>query len=439
MPALDLNPQFQRALDLMENTDHHLFITGRAGTGKSTLLTHFREHTKKKIAVLAPTGVAALNVRGQTIHSFFLIPPHITPLSAGKEKLSPRLKPICKALETIIIDEVSMVRAELLDCIDVLLRRYRGSQEPFGGVQMIFIGDLYQLPPVVSSNEEAQSFTMLYPSPFFFDAHVLGRTTFELVQLEKIYRQRDTTFIDLLNRVRTNTTTPADLEELNARWIEDHGSLSEHETTIVLTATNAAADAINTARLAEIDEDEHTFGAVVQGNFDQRVYPTAESLTLKKGAQVMMLVNDPAGGYVNGSLGIIKQIGREDEDVPSMITVELTNGEDATVAMHNWEIHRYSFDASISALTTEPVGSFRQFPLRLAWAVTIHKSQGKTFDRVVIDLGRGAFAHGQVYVALSRCTSLDGIALLRPIRNTDIKMDARVHTFFERLTSSVSS
>ncbi len=436
MPTLDFNPQFQRALDLMETSSRHLFITGRAGTGKSTLLTHFRLHTKKNVAVLAPTGVAALNVQGQTIHSFFRIPPHITPLSAGKEKLSSNLKSLCKALHTIVIDEVSMVRAELLDCVDVLLRRYRGSQEPFGGVQMIFIGDLYQLPPVVSGTEEAQTFTMVYKSPFFFDAHVLARTDFELVQLEKIYRQRDTTFIDLLNRVRTNTTTDADLAALNAKWIEDHGSLAEHETTIVLTATNAAADAINTARLAEIDEDAHTFGAVVSGTFDPRVYPTAESLTLKKGAQVMLLVNDASEGYVNGSLGIVKKIGEDDQHVPSTVTVELTTGDEVTVSMHSWEIHRYSYDASISALTTEPVGSFRQFPLRLAWAVTIHKSQGKTFERVVIDLGRGAFAHGQVYVALSRCTSLEGIALLRPIRTSDIKMDPRVHQFFERLTTS---
>lgn len=429
--SVELHDQFKHALAQMEDTREHLFITGRAGTGKSTLLTYFRDNTKKKVVVLAPTGVAALNVQGQTIHSFFGVPPGVTPQQAEHERLSKRLKDVCKRADTIIIDEVSMVRAELLDCMDILLRRARCAEEPFGGLQMIFIGDLYQLPPVMARHEDASSFLLAYQSPYFFDSYVFGRCALQIIVLEKIYRQRDQKFITLLNRVRENEVSGDDLAQLNQRV----GAAIDGDAgspTIVLTATNAVADAINARRLAQLPGETFPYEGRLQGSVDERSLPTSSTLMIKPGAQVMLLVNDTAGAYVNGTIGTVLDIEQGTAQTPDTVVVDIGNGEEVEVKPYTWEFHRYTFNPTTRSLDAEVLGTYVQYPLRLAWAVTIHKSQGKTFDRVRIDLGSGAFAHGQVYVALSRCRTLDGISLVRPLRRTDIRMDERVREFFAK-------
>lgn len=427
--GIELHEQFMQAFAQMEDTGEHLFITGRAGTGKSTLLKYFRQNTKKKVVVLAPTGVAALNVLGQTIHSFFGIPPAITPQQAEHERLSKRFKEVAKSIQAIIVDEVSMVRAELLDCIDILLRRARGVEEPFGGLQMIFIGDLFQLSPVITRHENPSSFLMAYQSPYFFDSYVLARCTLRTIQLEKIYRQRDQAFIELLNRVRENQVTADDLAQLNCR-VDAALENEDRSPTIVLTATNAVADAINERRLAQLSVGAFTYEGRLQGSVEERSLPTPSTLTLKHGAQVMLLVNDSAGGYVNGTIGTVVSIEAGSVQTPDKVIVEIGYGEEVEVTPHTWEFHRYTFNPETRSLEAEVLGTYVQYPLRLAWAVTIHKSQGKTFDRVCIDLGSGAFAHGQVYVALSRCRTLEGISLVRPLQRRDIRMDERVRTFF---------
>ena len=427
---IEINPEFRRALDLMENSRQHVFITGRAGTGKSTLLDYFRGHTQKQVAVLAPTGVAALNVRGQTIHSFFGFKPDIT---ADKvKKVSASRQDLYEKFDAIIIDEISMVRADLLDCVEKFLRlNGRNSRQFFGGTQMFFIGDLYQLPPVVTSSEKA-IFTDRYETPYFFSSRIFNEPDFdmEFVELEKIYRQTEADFIGLLNAIRNKSITDEEIERLNKNCQPDFIP-PDDGFYISLTSTNDLATARNLEKLKSLPGRSFVCQGLLEGKFDRSSLPTDEILTLKNGAQVMLVNNDRKGRWVNGTLGKVVNIPRH-KGQNDAIVVELKEGPTAEVTPYTWELFEYRYDKDTKKVYTETTGSFIQYPLRLAWAVTIHKSQGKTFDNVIIDLGRGTFAHGQVYVALSRCTNFKGIVLKQKIKRGHIRMDWRVIKFLTR-------
>ncbi len=437
--TIEINPDFARALDILENTKKIMFITGKAGTGKSTLLQYFRENTDKNIAVLAPTGVAALNVKGQTIHSFFQFPPHITVQTVAEKPPSKKLKELLKKIHAIVIDEVSMVRADLMDCIDAALRLYRNRKEPFGGLQMIFIGDLYQLPPVVSGREERELFKTYYKSPYFFDAKVMETIEMEFMELNKIYRQKDPNFIDLLNKIRNNSVEGPDILKLNTRLNPDfdHDDITR-DFYITLTTTNDTADGINTQRLARLNTKLKTYHGEVQGKFDNKHLPTSLELDAKIGAQIMLLNNDSAKRWVNGSIGKIMDVKIDVESGKDELLVKLNDGKVVNVTPYTWEVFRYFFNKEEGRLDVEIIGSFTQYPFRLAWAVTIHKSQGKTFDNIVIDLGRGSFVQGQVYVAISRCTSFEGLVLKKPIHARHIWVDYHIMRFLTRYQYEIS-
>ena len=430
-PLLELTPEASAALALFEQTARHVFLTGRAGTGKSTLLQHFRRTTRKRLAVLAPTGVAAVNVQGQTIHSFFGFGIGVTPEKASRRATAKRQ--LYRNLQAIVIDEISMVRADLIDCIDAFLR-LNGPRagRPFGGVQMIFIGDLYQLPPVVQADEE-ELFATHYASPFFFDAKAFQHAAFDVAQLAKVYRQRDGAFVDLLDAVRTATLDAPQLAALNARYQADLSGI-DRERYVGLVTTNAMADRINAMHLERIEQPVYAFAGTVNGAFNRPQLPTDATLRLKAGARIMMLNNEPRGRWVNGTLGKVADIDNGDDAVA--IRVELESGYAGKIQPFTWESIRYAFNPRTQQIESEVVGSFTQYPLRLAWGSTIHKAQGKTFDRVVLDLGRGAFAPGQTYVGLSRCRSLEGLILRKPLRPEHVQIDPRVRAFFERALGS---
>ena len=426
---LVLSDDFRHVLDLLEKEDSNLFITGKAGTGKSTLLQLFRTTSRKKIAVLAPTGIAALNVQGQTIHSFFGFPPRvITPSEASRRVSRKDLLRMYKNLEVLIIDEISMVRADMLDGIDSFLRVNRENFRPFGGVQVVFIGDMFQLPPVVTKDPlESAYFRDYYDSHYFFSARIFNDPDFqqETHELRKVYRQESRHFLRLLEAVRLNKADHDDLADLNERYVSNH---VDTEGYITLTARNATADRINLSELQQITEPEFSFSATVSGTFDPNLYPTEFELRLRKGAQVMFVRNDvEERQFVNGTIGKITHL---DSETIIVETEEQGKKRKIEVAKSEWEIMRYKAGAT-GSLETEVVGSFSQFPLKLAWAITIHKSQGKTFDKVIIDLAGGAFEHGQLYVALSRCRTLEGIVLRKPIRPADVITDERVVDFYE--------
>lgn len=440
--AIELNEQFRRALDVMENTDSHVFVTGRAGTGKSTLLSYFRDHTKKNIVVLAPTGVAAVNVKGQTVHSFFGFKPDVTLQKIRKVQKKPGQKTsIYTKLDAIVIDEISMVRADLLDCVDKFLR-FNGpnARRPFGGIQMIFIGDLYQLPPVLTSADKVV-FSKTYASPYFFAARVFSPEqtllsdanafNMELIELEKIYRQHDDAFISLLNAVRNNTVTSEELALLANRTNPAHNA-EPNAFEIYLTTTNAMAAEINDQRLRALKGKQQTFYSDVSGTFERNHLPTDEILSIKIGAQIMLLNNDRAGRWINGTIGKVVNIVRHNKEETDVVMVELPNGDIEPVLPYTWELYAYRYDAGRGEIESDAIGSFTQYPFRLAWAVTIHKAQGKTFDRVILDIGRGTFAPGQLYVGLSRCTSLEGLVLKRPIHKKHVFMDWDVVRFMTR-------
>ena len=426
--AIELNKEFKEALELMENSSRSVFITGRAGTGKSTLLTHFFATTRKKVVILAPTGVAALNVKGQTIHSFFKFRPNMTPARVRKLRSSDDGKNIYHKLDTIVIDEISMVRADLLDCVDKFLR-LNGPNEnkPFGGIQMIFIGDLHQLSPVVTGDDK-EIFTTLYKTPYFYGAHLFDTFEMEFVELQKVYRQHDEKFIDLLNSVRNNTITEKGLALLMKRC-NPNFEPAPGDFSVYLTTTNAMAETINMAQMEKLETPLNIFTGEIEGNFGKDSLPTAIDLQIKAGAQIMMLNNDVEGRWVNGSIGEVRGLIRNQkgEDV---IIADLDDGSTVEIEPYSWEIYRSFVDEG--QLGSEVIGTFTQYPLMLAWAVTIHKSQGKTFDNVIIDIGRGAFAHGQTYVALSRCTSLEGIVLVKPLQKKDIWTDYKVVDFLAK-------
>jgi ATP-dependent DNA helicase PIF1 len=423
---LDFNEQFIAAFDALENTSRHLFVTGKAGTGKSTLLQYFRHKTGKNIAVLAPTGVAALNIKGQTIHSFFQFKPDITIESVNDIIVRKTKRKMYEQLDAIIIDEISMVRADLLDCIDAFLRLFgREYSKPFGGVQMIFLGDLYQLPPVVSREEE-NIFRSVYSTPYFFSSKVYPQIDLKICELKKIYRQKDENFIHLLNALRENSLEEHHLHAFNSRHYSKV-TFDKNDFYITLTTTNAIADKVNTTQLQSLSSLAHVYQGIISGEFERKSLPTQETLCLKKGAQIMMLNNDADKRWVNGSLGVIENIQPSVGD--DVILVKLENGQTVDVKKYTWEISQYYFDADSDALASKTIGYFTQYPLKLAWAVTIHKSQGQTFEKVMIDVGYGTFAHGQMYVALSRCTSLKGIILKKPIAKNQVIMDNRIHEF----------
>ncbi|MGH1437291.1 MAG: ATP-dependent DNA helicase [Lewinella sp.] len=423
--ALILNRDFVYALERMEKSNDLLFVTGRAGTGKSTLLQLFRQTTNKKIVVLAPTGVAALNVKGQTIHSFFGFPPRL--IDPRRDIKKRRYRQLYQKLDTIVIDEISMVRADMLDNIDYFLRLHRDDPRPFGGVQMVFFGDLFQLPPVVASEVEKQLFRTTYESPYFFSAKVIQPpVSMEMIELNTVYRQENRHFLRLLEGIRLNRLDYDDLEDLNARHLPEEPN---PEFAITLSARNARVDAINKEGLEAIPFPAKTFLAKVNGNFPDRLFPTDALLHLKLNAQVMFLRNDPDKKYVNGTIG---KVIKMEEDTITILVEEDNKSEEVKVERHEWEILRYKLDEQKpNEIGTESLGSFKQFPLRLAWSVTIHKAQGKTFDKVIIDLGRGAFEHGQTYVALSRCRTLDGVILRQALRPQDVITDERIVTFYE--------
>ena len=422
---LELSGEFVQILDCIEKEGQNLFVTGRAGTGKSTLLQLLRNSTRKNSVVLAYTGVAALHVQGQTIHSFFGFPPRFFPKSEIRKRKD---RKIFQKLELLIIDEISMVRADVLDHIDYFLRLNRNSPLPFGGVQVVFFGDLFQLPPVIASDEEAFLFNAVYPTPYFFAAQVFQHGfALETIELTKVYRQDNKHFLRLLDNLRLNRADADDLEALNTRFIP---KFEPSGLFITITARNATADAINQKELARLPGKEIPLTAKVSGTFNPALYPTEALLRLKPDAQVMLLKNDPERHYANGTIGRVLDFTDE------TLTIAIEEGgqsRQVKVGRASWEMLRYSMDANDpEKITAETIGVFEQFPVKLAWAVTIHKAQGKTFDHVIIDLGRGAFEHGQTYVALSRCRTLEGIVLRQPIRQMDILTDERVVDFYER-------
>ena len=425
--AIDLNPEFQKALELMEGSRRHVFVTGRAGTGKSTLLTYFRRNTRKNLVVLAPTGVAAINVGGQTIHSFFGFKPDVTPASIRKRDRDEK-KNLYRKLTTIVIDEVSMVRADLLDCVDKFLRLNGPDFTlPFGGVQMVLIGDLYQLPPVVTSAQK-EIFRGHYATPYFFSAQAFTGLPIDFVELETVYRQKDDEFVRLLNAIRNRSATDADIASINRRYDPDFVA-PKKDYYIYLTSTNALADGINEERLAKLRGKAWLSRGTITGEFGAEYLPTAVELRLKRNAQIMLLNNDAYGRWINGTIGRVTGFD-VDEEGRDVIRATLESGEMVAIAPHTWEIYR--FFLKDGELASESAGSFTHFPVRLAFAVTIHKSQGKTFDKAVIDVGRGTFAHGQMYVALSRCKSLEGIVLKQPLKKSHILMDWQVVKFLTR-------
>ncbi|MBI2310407.1 AAA family ATPase [Candidatus Collierbacteria bacterium] len=427
MPEIEINPKFKEALQLLEHSSQNLFITGRAGTGKSTLLEYFRGQTSKSLAVLAPTGVAAINVRGQTIHSFFGFKPDITIEKAKAVHVRAEKRELYKKLDVLIIDEISMVRADLLDCVDAFLRQNgKQRQKPFGGIRVVFLGDLYQLPPVVS-RDETELFQSQYQSPYFFDARSMEGFPLTIVELTTIYRQSDPDFIALLNAVRSGIIDENQLLKLNSRH-DPFFVPPVNQFYLRLTTTNAKAEMINQQEIEQSLGEVSVFDGITTGQFDNRALPAPAGLQLKVGAQVMLVSNDRARRWVNGTMGKIEKIS-ESAGFNKIIFVRLDSGEIVEVTPFTWEMFRFVLREDNGKVDSQSVGSYTQYPLILAWAVTIHKAQGKTFDRVIVDFDRGTFAHGQAYVALSRVTSLSGLVLTQPLQSRHLILDRRVVDF----------
>ena len=435
---LDLdNKEWQQALQIIEYTRRSLFLTGKAGTGKSTFLRYVAQHTKKKLVILAPTGIAAINAGGQTLHSFFKLPFH--PLLPNDSRYNVRnirktlkynndLIKLLRELELIIIDEISMVRADIIDFIDRLLRIYcRNMREPFGGKQLLLVGDIFQLEPVVKE-DEWRLMQPFYASAYFFSAKVWEQMQLVSVELRKVYRQTDSDFIAILDRIRENAATDADLQAINSRATAADGSPvgTNNGFQITLATRRDTVDYINDQQLQQLDGAATTFKGTIQGDFPLTSLPAPMELEVKPGAQVIFTKNDKEKRWVNGTIGVV--IGIDEEE--GIIGVVDEDGHEYDVAREVWENMRYTFNEKEQKIEEELLGTFKQFPLRLAWAITVHKSQGLTFRQVKIDFsGGGAFAGGQTYVALSRCSSLKGIILEEPIRRADIFVRPEVVAF----------
>ena len=413
----ELTAEQAAVFERIEHSREHFFITGRAGTGKSTLLNHLAWHTSKTLVVCAPTGVAALNVGGQTIHSLLRLPVGV--IADHTLEQTDELRKLLSTIDTILIDEVSMVSADLMDGIDRALRQARARKhEPFGGVQVLLFGDPYQLPPVPPRDpQELAYFRDTYRSMWFFDAHVWRNTPLTVVELGEVLRQHDERFIDILGAVRLGTVTEEMANELNTRGARP----AADDDTLTLATVNRRVQEINDRRLAALPGDALRAVADVTGEFREHTFPADDVLRLKVGAQVMFLRNDPDGRWVNGTLGTVAKID-------GTVWVEV-DGHDHEVEPAVWERYRYRYDPDTKKLEKEVVAEFEQFPIRLAWAVTIHKSQGHSYDRAIVDLGPRAFSAGQTYVALSRVRSLDGLTLARPLRPSDVIVDQDVRRF----------
>lgn len=420
---ITLSEEQKKLFQKIENSNDHFFITGKAGTGKSVLLQYLKQKSKKNLVVGAFTGVAALNVGAQTLHSLFGLP--IGFIDINKLTLSSKVRTLLRHVETIVIDEVSMVRADMMGAIDILLQQAKGNTKPFGGVQMVMFGDLYQLPPVVADEGLHEYFTHNHGGPYFFNAEVWQKTKLSTFELTYIFRQKDDQgFKDILNKVRKNNLGEDTLSLLNQRYTEEIPT----EGVITLATRNSVVDEINNTRLLKIDKPEFVYQAEISGNLERSAFPTEEFLKLKEGAQVMLLKNDPEKRWVNGTVGIIESLS------PIEIKVRINGVISYSVPRNTWNKIRYYYDPETRKIEEEVLSTFTQFPIRLAWAFTIHKSQGKTYNSVVVNMQGGAFAHGQTYVALSRCTTLEGLYLSQPIERDDIKIDPIVVSFMEQVT-----
>lgn len=425
---MNVNNELKTAWEFVEKTGKSVFLTGKAGTGKTTFLREVVESSSKRVVVVAPTGIAAINAGGVTIHSFFQLPLH--PYIPGvkiesKFAFSKEKRSIIKTIDVLIIDEISMVRSDLLDAVDSVLRRFRDRTRPFGGVQLLMIGDLQQLTPVVT-DEEAELLSHYYTTPYFFGSHALEKTDYVTIELKQIYRQQDESFVSILNEVRSGRPSQQAINSLNERYIPSFAP-DPDEGYIRLTTHNNTANAYNQQQLDQIDDLLYRFDAEISGNFPEYSYPTEVQLELKKGAQVMFVKNDPSSEkrYYNGKIGHVVEI------VDDIILVQCP-GDDEPVVVEQleWENSKYVINEQTQEMETEVQGVFRQYPLRLAWAITIHKSQGLTFNKAIIDAA-ASFASGQVYVALSRCRTLEGMVLATPLRQSAVMTDLRVEDYIE--------
>lgn len=434
--SIDLdNPEFIKAWELLQHTRQSIFLTGKAGTGKSTFLRYITAHTHKKYVVLAPTGIAAVNVGGVTLHSFFRIPfKPITPDDPDfkPDRIKQRMKypghlvKLIREVELIIIDEISMVRADIIDFVDLLLRTYTGNQrEPFGGKQLLLVGDVFQLEPVLTGDMR-DILRKYYRDAFFFSARAFERIRLVPIELRKIYRQSEGEFVDLLDRIRMGTATRDDIARLNSRCASptllDNAGKDE-KPTMTLASRRDMVDHINETRLNAIERPLVTFVGTVKGDFPENSLPTDLELSLKEGAQVVFIKNSPDRLWVNGTIGTVETLTKD------LIEIRLENGDVHAVEPEKWSNIRYIYDPKTKKITEEELGSFTQYPIKLAWALTIHKSQGLTFSNVIIDIGRGAFTGGQTYVALSRCRSFDGLTLRSTVADRDIFVNPAILAF----------
>lgn len=415
--SIELSPQQRQVFEHLEKSWQHTFITGRAGTGKSLLLQYFCAHTTKKIAVVAPTGVAALTVGGQTIHSFFQIPPEV--VEPTQLYLKPRVQKILQGIDTLVIDEISMVRVDLLMGMEFLLRKARSNPLPFGGVQLVLFGDVYQLPPVVRRDVQ-HYFQDVYGGSYFFVAPIWKQTELSIFELTTIFRQSDTQFTKVLDGIRQGKISSDQLEILNSRVT---GAIPE-DGHILLAPRNSQVQVINKTKLNQLSTRSKTYSAGIKGKFESSVYPTDKKLELKPGAQIMMIKNDRNKRWVNGSLGVIQGV------LYDKIIVEI-DGQEHEVGPETWDKVRYHYNSAVKQVEPEIISSFKQLPVKLAWAVTIHKSQGQTFSHLIVDFGEGVFAHGQAYVALSRASSLENLYLSKPLQHSDIIVDQQVVDFMK--------
>lgn len=422
------NEELNLAWRYIERTDTSVFLTGKAGTGKTTFLRTLNERTPKRMIVLAPTGVAAINAGGVTIHSFFQL--DLAPFIPGSQqrydryRMSKEKKNIMRSVDLIVIDEISMVRADLLDAVDAKMRQYKDRTKPFGGVQLLLIGDLQQLAPVVKQ-AEWNLLKSYYDTPFFFSSRALKETNYVTIQLKTVYRQTDPKFVDILNAIRTNRLADQTINTLNSRYIPNFNQ-NENEGYIRLTTHNATAQSYNYTQLKNINMPEMNYPAVVKGEFPSQIFPADPMLQLKVGAQVMFIKNDPNHRFYNGKIGKVTYLHNDFVGV-------LCEGETTPIKVDKmeWSNSKYTIDEATKEIKEEVMGTFHQFPLRLAWAITIHKSQGLTFDKAIIDVFN-AFAHGQVYVALSRCRSLQGLVLAKPVSAKSLIPDLTVDTFLDK-------